>query len=400
MPGNSAGYSLAPVASDETAKEGRKTYEVRLARKTGGPVEVQFNARTPYSREAGGRRRAGVRWRPTRSWGRRGNRCVVVAAGRPWQVTFGPMDQIRQIERPPDLPRAEGVLTAFEYYAQPCRLPVSVEEAKSRVSVEPEFRILVDADRVTLKGKLKYRVRGGDTDSLAAGTARLATRRRRPGRPDRLRQGDRAVGDGFAAAGAASVRSDGGDDPGEPQGPGGGGAAGPGTAASAGRSSSPATVAILPADTVELTPAAKGMIGLTPQQAAPSMDLSARSGQPPARAALLPGRSRQGGLRGRVSRLPADDRRGRHHASSFRRAGGAGPRDPRLHDCPRAAGPVNARRAAKPGRAEADRGPRVRRQPAAYAGRACPTQAIRAPRARPFGSCCGCRRDASGCARW
>ena len=37
----------------------------------------------------------------------------------------------------------------------------------------------------------------------------------------------------------------------------------------------PATVAILPADNVELTPAAKGMIGLTPQQAAPSMDLSA-----------------------------------------------------------------------------------------------------------------------------
>ena len=46
-----------------------------------------------------------------------------------------------------------------------------VVEAKSRVSVEPEYRLLVDADRVTLKGKLKYRIRAAENAVLGRGAA-------------------------------------------------------------------------------------------------------------------------------------------------------------------------------------------------------------------------------------
>ena len=163
--GSPSGYTLAPAASDAASGEGRKTYEVRLARKTEGPVEVQFMARTPYPRPAEG----AAGWCEVAGYevvgaSRQSGR-VAVAAGRSWQVAFGPADQVRQIERPADLSRAEGVVAAFEY-AEPLPVAGAGRGGDGPAERRAGVPILVDADRATLKGKLRYRVRG-ETDSLA-----------------------------------------------------------------------------------------------------------------------------------------------------------------------------------------------------------------------------------------
>jgi hypothetical protein len=152
---------------------------------------------------------------------------------------------------------------------------VRVVEAKSRVSVEPEFRILVDADRVTLKGKLKYRIRAAEIGALAVelpgwqldegdpehpiafsavigqpGLVSLPLVQRPIGPLEVTIRASRKIPPGAQSLVLELPRA-------------------------RGDLQIPATVAILPADNVELTPTAKAIVGLASQQAAPSLDLSA-----------------------------------------------------------------------------------------------------------------------------
>ena len=270
-PASPTGYSLVRVASGGTGDPDRKTFEVRLAQKTSGPVEVQFGTRLSYQ-SAGTAGWCDVAAHEvvgaTRQWGH-----VALVAGPPGQVVFGPLDRVRRVEEPPEPLRREGVLAAFEYYGQPCSLPVRVVEAKSRVSVEPEYRLLVDADRVTLKGKLRYRIRAaeigvldlelpgwqledGGPDNLIAfdavtgqtGRVSLPLMRRPIGPVEVTIQASREI-----AADAKSLVLE--------------------LPRALGDLRAPATIAILPADNVELAPTPKALVGLIPQQAAPSMDL-------------------------------------------------------------------------------------------------------------------------------
>lgn len=275
-PGSPSGYWFVPAASGGPGDPDRKTYEVRLAQKTNGPIEVQFGTRLSYG-SAGAVVWCDIAAHEVVGASRQSGH-VSLVTDPPWQVLFGPMNRVRQVEEPPEPSRREGALAAFEYFGQPCSLPVRVVEAKSRVSVEPEYRLLVDADRVTLKGKLRYRIRtagtgaleldlpgwqleDGGPDNLIAfdavtgqtGRITLPLMRRPVGPFDVTIQASRKI-----AAGAKSLVLE--------------------LPRAHGDLETPATIAVLPADDIELTPTPKAMTGLVPQQAAPLMDLWADRG--------------------------------------------------------------------------------------------------------------------------
>lgn len=273
VPGSPSGYSLAAVGSGGPGDGERKTCEVRLAKKSSGPVEVQLNTRVSYQSAgmAGWCELAGYEV----VGASRHSGHVALVAGPPWQVLFGPFQRVRQVDEPPEPLRRKDLLAAFEYYGQPCSLSVRVVEAKSRVSVEPEYRLLVDADRVTLKGKLRYRIRAA---AIGALDVDLPGWELEDGGPDNLIAFDGVIGRsgsvslpllqrpmGPVEVTIRATRKIAGDvktlllELPRPR----------------GDLRAPATVAVLPADNVELTPTPKDMVGLAAQQAAPSMDLSA-----------------------------------------------------------------------------------------------------------------------------
>ena len=283
----------------------QRLVEVRLAKKTSGPVDVRLAAARSCDPaqvgqwfELGGFEVVGA----ARQWG-----SIAVTVAGDWQVLWGPSRGVRQVDQLPESLRHKEVAAGFDYFAQPCSLTARLVPKRTRINVEPEYLLLVDSDQVRLEAKLKYTVRGAKTFALDVGL---------PGwELDEVGPENLVAVDGVATAGSniysiplqqpssgqfeVRLRAH------RPIPPGATSLAVtlPQPQASAPES---ALIAVLPADNVELIPNSKAMVGLVRQQVAAPLELPRAT-----RAALLSQRGEQGRLRRRAPPpCPADQRRG------------------------------------------------------------------------------------------
>ena len=170
VPGNASGYSVTPLAGN-AAPGDEPLLEVRRDKKLPEPMEVRLTVR--QSREAAGR--AG--WfelggfeviDAVQQWG-----YVAVTAVGDRHVRCDPGRGVRQIDELPDKLeqelQEEDIVARFEYFSQPFSLTAGVLDIKTRVEVEPKYRILVDEGQVRLEADLRYTVRGEKVFALDVG---------------------------------------------------------------------------------------------------------------------------------------------------------------------------------------------------------------------------------------
>ena len=151
------------IAVDAEASRG-KLYEVKLDKKTAGPVEIRLvteRAHNPQQAEEmlelAGFEVAGA----VRQWG-----TVAVQVQGNWQVLWGQSNHVRPVDEfAGPLPRDE-VRAGFEYFVQPYSLTARVVPQKTRVRAEGEYLLLVGSDQAQLRGKLKYTIRGAKVRAL------------------------------------------------------------------------------------------------------------------------------------------------------------------------------------------------------------------------------------------
>ena len=163
--GHTKDYSLNPIFdSDSVSDENHSVVEVRLPKKTRGPVKISLV--TTQSHEAG----KSTDWiqltgfeviDAVRQWGH-----IAVEMAPDWRVLWGPRRGVRRIEKLPSVLEGKGQTIGFEYSGQPCSLMVRVVPRKTRISVEPEYVALVDTKQVRLMAKLNYKVRGAKAYAL------------------------------------------------------------------------------------------------------------------------------------------------------------------------------------------------------------------------------------------
>ncbi len=277
--GSQPGYTLAPVEQSRPADGDDRLVDVKLDRKTVGPVEVRLV--TEQSRELAGADRsvelAGFEvLGAIRQWGH-----LAVEVIGDWQVLWGTKRNLRQVEDLPESLRRADLVAGFEYFSQPCSLPARVTPRTTRVRVEPEFLLFVGARQAELEARLKYSIRGAkafqfdikmpgweletvnpanvfDVDAIdtsaqgvisvkllqpTTGQVELVLRARRELKPEA-----REVALPLPVPEASSQ--------------------------------TPSTVVVLPEDNVELTPLPEKIAGLTPMQIAPRVKLPARQQTP------------------------------------------------------------------------------------------------------------------------
>lgn len=100
------------------------------------------------------------------AWRQWGQISVLVAGD--WQLDWNPAGPLRRVD--PSLAfRRRGCVAAFAYDAQPASLPLQVRPLRSRVVVEPEYRIRVAASRVELEAQLRVAVRGAPISQFRVG---------------------------------------------------------------------------------------------------------------------------------------------------------------------------------------------------------------------------------------
>lgn len=159
------GVSL--VAVDASAPAG-KLYDVRLAEKTVGPVEVQLVTERVHdaSQDASSLELAGFEViGAVRQWG-----TIAVQVEGNWQVAWGESSHVRSVD---DVAtdRGDELAAGFEYFVQPYSLSARVIPQQTRIRVEPQYTLLVGSDDVRLDARLKYTIRGAKVRALTLDAA-------------------------------------------------------------------------------------------------------------------------------------------------------------------------------------------------------------------------------------
>jgi len=278
-PGAPSGYTVAPVDKADPAAPDQRVVEVQLAKKTSGPVEVRLLTQRlrDVTRQSEWLDLAGFEVvGAARQWGQLG-----VAVAGDWQVLWGPARAVRQVDQVPEALRQSEVVAAFEYFAQPFSLSARLVPRRTRIHVEPEYLMLVDANQVKLEARLKYTVRGARVFALDVGLSDWLL--------DEVGPETLVAADGVAISEAnllsiplmqpatgqleLRIRAH------RPI---------PSEAKSLtvplmeprANSAGPALVAVMPDDNVELAPDVQAMVGLMRQQTGPPLDLAGRQQSP------------------------------------------------------------------------------------------------------------------------
>jgi hypothetical protein len=158
------GYTILPLEAKKESEGRQSLVEVRLQKKTTGPVEVRLSTRQNVNqqRPSDGFDLAGFEVvSAVRQWG-----TIAVSAGNDRQIVLGRQRGVRQVDLLPESLRGEGMAAGFEYSAFPYTLIASLAPRKTRINVDPEYVLLVGQDRVELEAKLSCFIRGAKVNVL------------------------------------------------------------------------------------------------------------------------------------------------------------------------------------------------------------------------------------------
>jgi hypothetical protein len=155
-----AGYTLSPKRRADEA-----LIEVRLDKPTSEPVEIKLTTEHAFDVTKGELiELAGFQVLEAAPH-RQGGQIAVLVSGD-WQVIWEARSRVRQIDEPVEALRRRDLLAAFEFVGQPCSLTARIAARRSRISVDPEYVCHVDAYASHLEAKLKYAVRGAKVFAL------------------------------------------------------------------------------------------------------------------------------------------------------------------------------------------------------------------------------------------
>ncbi len=164
VPGNAGSYSILPLEEKKETEDRQSVVEVRLHKKTAGPVEIHVSARRNFGRQQPpkGFDLAGFEvLEASRQWG-----AIAVAVSNDRQVVWGPRQGVRQTDVLPESLHGEGIAAGFEYSSFPYTLKAGLAPRKTLINVDPEYVLLVGQDRVDMEGKLSCFIRGAKLNAL------------------------------------------------------------------------------------------------------------------------------------------------------------------------------------------------------------------------------------------
>ena len=148
------------VGEDATSQATGKSrvVEIRLQKKTLGPVKIRLATRQSHGQGNSGQLVELCGFEvigAAREWGH-----IALAVADDIHVSWDQQYRVRQVEELPDALRHEDVVAGFAYSSQPCSLKAWIVPRKTRLSVEPEYVVFVDGKDLRLEATLRYMVRG------------------------------------------------------------------------------------------------------------------------------------------------------------------------------------------------------------------------------------------------
>jgi hypothetical protein len=165
VPTSPTGYVVnivSPPATTEGRNAQSQVVEVRLDRPATATTEIRLLATSL----------PGASGSPTHSPGRfevlgavRQRGTIDVAVEGEWQIDWQEDGTVRRLDISADASAAR-LAARFEYFRQPCGMTLKVAPRPSRVTVEPTYLVFVEPRQVRVETTLKYRLRGSRATGL------------------------------------------------------------------------------------------------------------------------------------------------------------------------------------------------------------------------------------------
>jgi hypothetical protein len=164
IPTSAPGYTISVVdPGNATGKRGPPPaiVEIKFDRPVTGVAEARLV--TAQSADAGSGPLLPARFEVLSAVRQRGTIDFVVEGD--WQLTWKEDATVRRLDVPADAASAK-IAARYEFSRQPCALSLGVATRPSRLAVEPVHVVFVDDQQIRLESTLKYRLRGARADGL------------------------------------------------------------------------------------------------------------------------------------------------------------------------------------------------------------------------------------------
>ncbi len=172
VPTSPVGYRVEVVSDPATSmmeadssKRPAQVVEVRLDRPTNSVIEVRLLAALVPDSQNGGMALEPAEFDVLGAVRQRGTVDFVVEGD--WNLSWTEDSSVRRIDAETDVASPARTAARFEYFRQPCKLGLTVASRPTRVFVEPSYVVYVDGKLLRLEATLKYRWRGTQPQTLS-----------------------------------------------------------------------------------------------------------------------------------------------------------------------------------------------------------------------------------------
>ncbi|WP_425616215.1 hypothetical protein NA78x_006154 [Anatilimnocola sp. NA78] len=159
VPAPTTGYTAAMAESTDVNKNNAgRLVDVRFDRPTSGPVEIRLLAEQEVAANANDTAVRPARFEVIGAQRQRGTIDFLVEGD--WNLAWTEEASTRRVELL-EAPVANGRPVArFEYFKQPLDLKLSITPRPTRIAVEPQYQVFVDATQLRLEASFRFRIRG------------------------------------------------------------------------------------------------------------------------------------------------------------------------------------------------------------------------------------------------
>lgn len=158
VPAPTVGYTVTLQEAEGTKPNAPRVVDLRFDRPTTGPVEVRLLAEQEVAGAAADAALRPGRFEVIGAQQQRGSIDFLVEGD--WNLSWSDESSTRRVDLTEATLTAGRPVARFDYYKQPLDLKVSVTARPTRVAVEPQYQVFVDATRLRMEATFRFRIRG------------------------------------------------------------------------------------------------------------------------------------------------------------------------------------------------------------------------------------------------
>ncbi len=163
LPSPSNEYSIERLQDSTSPDNAQNAVKIHLNNVYQSSAKLTFHGRLPIEQAMS------LRWQNMMGFGIRGfvrqNGCIGINVDKSFQVIWNPGQYVSRVDELPDTYEGE-YQYAFLFSEQPCSLMARIVAGRTRINVQPQYKVFIGEEEMRLDVSWTYNIRGGQVNWL------------------------------------------------------------------------------------------------------------------------------------------------------------------------------------------------------------------------------------------